>query len=152
MLATLLMLVAVSTPAEGTHCPATDGKGEWTWTNESGGYWWRYKRQAEETPIEALNRRRARLGLRLVREDKLLSRCAKACAEYRAARRIAGHTPNDFQFLTDGARSNEAGCAAWPVSMGWGSCLADDPNMSVVGVGWAMGSDGLRYMQLFKGR
>ena len=152
MLSALILLVAVSTPAEGAHCPATDGKGEWTWTNEDGGYWWRYKQQTEDTPLEALNRRRAWRGLRPVREDKLLSRSAKACAEYRAARRIAGHTDNDFAFLVAGASSHEAGCAAWPVSLGWGSCCADDPNISVVGVGWAMGSDGLRYMHLFVGR
>ncbi|HLW64117.1 MAG TPA: CAP domain-containing protein [Gemmataceae bacterium] len=129
-----------------TYYRAFDGSG---WKAEK-------EKQAPVTPpsqigISALaevNALRARSGLAPYAYDEGLSRAAQAAAEYRANYLISGHTSNDFGFVPAGSSASAAGCAAWPPSMGWGSCCCYD-HYRCAGAGWAMGRDGQRYMHLF---
>lgn len=103
------------------------------------------------TPAEVLaevNTLRAQRGLPAFVLDENLARGATACAIHRAQRRIEGHTSNDFSFLPPGSHARGAGCAAWPVSMGWGSCCIYD-RATHAGAGFCIGPDGRRYMHLF---
>ena len=59
-----------------------------------------------------------------------------------------GHTPNDFGFLPPGTQARSAGCAAWPVGSGWGSCCTFD-NYQFAGAAYCVGTDGKRYMHVF---
>jgi hypothetical protein len=128
----------------------------------SGGSMWRVKvegdletsvaaiRKSWEIPdaLEEVNQARARRGLRPFIRDHGLTQAAASAAGYRAAHRMAGHTPNDFAHLPPGSHATSAGCAAWPPSMGWGSCCWQE-NFTYAGASYAMGDDGLRYMHLF---
>jgi hypothetical protein len=98
--------------------------------------------------LDEVNATRAARGLRPFQLDENLARAAGACAVYRAQHRIEGHTPNDFGFLPPGTHARSAGCAAWPVGMGWGSCCVYD-NYQFAGAGFCIGADGKRYMHLF---
>jgi hypothetical protein len=98
--------------------------------------------------LDEVNAARAARGLPAFMLDENLARAAKACAEYRARYRIEGHTSNDFAFLPAGAYARAAGCAAWAVEMGWGSCCTYE-NHQYAGAGYCMGPDGKRYMHLF---
>ena len=102
---------------------------------------------AEEVLAE-VNALRAQRGLPPYILDTNLTHGAVACAEYRARHGIQGHTSNDFGFLPAGVRAGAAGCAAWPVGMGWGSCCCYD-NYRFAGAGFCVGADGKRYMHLF---
>jgi len=114
------------------------------------------EKQAPVTPpskdgvaaLAEVNTLRARSGLAPYAYDEGLTRAAQAAASYRANYLIEGHTSNDFAFVPAGSQANAAGCAAWPVGMGWGSCCCYDHYRSA-GAGWAMGRDGRRYMHLF---
>lgn len=128
-------------------------KGSFIWIKQAD--WDKYQKDLEKwnkentnAAMNAVNEARARRGLPAFREDPELSKGAQAAAEFRAANRIEGHTRNDFAYLPPGASARAAGCAAWPVEMGWGSCCAYE-NWSYAGAGWAMGADGRRYMHLF---
>src|SRR6266566_4553147 len=77
---------------------------------------------AGENALSEVNATRAARGLRPYVEDSSLTAAATAAAEFRAARRIAGHTSNDFGFVPAGAWARAAGCAAWEPSWGWGAC------------------------------
>ena len=103
---------------------------------------------AGEDALDEVNAARAARGLRPFLRDPGLTAGAINVADFRAARRIAGHTQNDFAGLPEGARADSAGCAAWPPSLGWGSCCWTE-NWVEAGAAWAMGSDGLRYMHIF---
>jgi hypothetical protein len=109
------------------------------------------KVNAEEPQVSLalieVNNERAKRGLRPFIEDKLLTQAARKAAGIRAANLIEGHI-NDFACLPPGARADAAGCAAWPASMGWGSCCTYD-NYLYAGAAWDTGSDGQRYMHLF---
>lgn len=94
-----------------------------------------------------VNELRARRGLRPFQECRLLRQAARRCAEIRAARCIEGHI-DDFAHLPPGARADASGCAAWPASMGWGSCCAFD-NYRYAGAAWVTDSRGVRFMHLF---
>jgi hypothetical protein len=98
--------------------------------------------------LDEVNAARAARGLRPYILDENLARGASACAQYRAVRGIAGHTHNDFSFLPAGTSAPAAGCAAWPVGMGWGSCCTYD-NYTYAGAAFCVGADGKRYMHLF---
>lgn len=98
--------------------------------------------------LDEVNAARADRSLQPFKLDKDLARGAAACAAYRARNRLAGHTSNDFVFLPPGADASAAGCAAWPVELGWGSCCTYD-NYEYAGAAYSVGSDGRRYMQLF---
>lgn len=98
--------------------------------------------------LDEVNAARAARGLRPFILDENLTRGAMACAMYRARNRMDGHTPNDFGFLPPGAHASAAGCAAWPVGMGWGSCCTYD-NYQFAGAAYCVGPDGRRYMHLF---
>ncbi len=98
--------------------------------------------------LDEVNAARAARGLRPYVLDENLARGASACAQYRAVRGIAGHTHNDFSFLPPGTSAPAAGCAAWPVGMGWGSCCTYD-NYTYAGAAFCVGADGKRYMHLF---
>lgn len=80
--------------------------------------------------------------------DPGLTAAAKACADYRAANLIRGHTRNDFQFLPMGTRASAAGCAALTPDWGWQSCCSWE-RWQFAGAAVTMGRDGRRYMQLF---
>lgn len=101
----------------------------------------------EETLAE-VNALRASRGMPPYVYDANLARGAVACAQYRAKKLVAGHTDNDFKFLPAGTFASGAGCAAWPVGMGWGSCCIYE-RATYAGAAWAMGPDGKRYMHLF---
>ena len=158
---TLLLVVSPTWAGPNRPHPTGDEPGNpWQWTEEEGGYWWKWKlpqagavvtSPGEETPMAAVNARRARTGLPPFVEDPLLSQAAQAAAEYRAANLIEGHVgggTGDFSFLPSGAVARAAGCAAWPPHLGWGSCCMED-RCTYAGAGWAMGRDGRRYMHLF---
>jgi hypothetical protein len=98
--------------------------------------------------LDEVNATRAARGLPPFMLDENLARGATACAVYRAQHRLDGHTPNDFGFLPPGAQARSAGCAAWPVGMGWGSCCTYD-NYQFAGAAFCVGPDGRRYMHLF---
>lgn len=112
----------------------TDG-----WRFETGGY------------VEALNEVnavRAARGLNALIPDAALTEAAGRCAQYRAARLVFGHTPNDFAFMPAGGFARAAGCAAYPPVDGWLSCCMWD-RATYGGAAWVMGADGKRYMHLF---
>lgn len=98
--------------------------------------------------LDEVNAARATRGLRPFVLDKDLARAAEACAEFRARNRLAGHTSNDFKFLPSGADARAAGCAAWPVELGWGACCTYD-NYKFAGASYRIGPDGRRYMHIF---
>jgi hypothetical protein len=98
--------------------------------------------------LDEVNAARAARGLRPYLLDENLARAASECAIYRAKHRMDGHTPNDFGFLPPGTHARSAGCAAWPVGMGWGSCCTYD-NYQFAGAAYCVGPDGRRYMHLF---
>jgi hypothetical protein len=98
--------------------------------------------------LDEVNAVRAARGLRPFARDDNLTRAAAGCAEFRAARLMAGHTSNDFAALPAGASARSAGCAAWEPGLGWGSCCTYE-NYTYAGASYAMGQDGRRYMHLF---
>jgi hypothetical protein len=98
--------------------------------------------------LDEVNAARAARGLRPFLLDENLARGASDCAVHRARHRLDGHTSNDFGFLPPGAQARAAGCAAWPVGMGWGSCCTYD-NYEYAGAAYCVGPDGKRYMHLF---
>lgn len=97
--------------------------------------------------LDEVNALRAQRGLPPYQYDPLLAQAAQRAAAYRAQNRIEGHTQNDFAFI-QGTTAAAAGCAAWPVGMGWGSCCIYD-RYAYGGAGSAIGPDGRRYMHLF---
>jgi uncharacterized protein YkwD len=98
--------------------------------------------------LEEVNAKRASRGLRPFIRDESLTHAARACAQFRAANRLFGHTSNDFSFLPAGSGASSAGCAAYPASYGWMSCCTYE-NYTYAGAAWVTGSDGRRYMHLF---
>lgn len=98
--------------------------------------------------LDEVNATRAQRGLRPFMKDQALTQAAAGAARYRAANGISGHTQNDFAFVPPGSFARSAGCAAWPLGMGWGSCCTYD-GYQFAGAGWAVGRDGKRYMHLF---
>jgi hypothetical protein len=98
--------------------------------------------------LDEVNAVRAARGLPPYVRDANLTAAATACAEFRAARLIAGHTANDFAALPPGTAASAAGCAAWEPGLGWGSCCTYD-RYTYAGAAYATGRDGRRYMHLF---
>ncbi len=98
--------------------------------------------------LTEVNAARAARGLKPFKEDPGLTQAAKACADYRAAHRIEGHTRNDFSFVPAGSSARAAGCAAWPQGQGWGSCCTYE-RWTYAGAAYSIGKDGRRYMHLF---
>jgi len=98
--------------------------------------------------LDEVNQARAARGLPAFLLDQNLARAASDCAVYRARNHMDGHTPNDFGFLPAGTQARSAGCAAWPVGLGWGSCCTFD-NYQYAGAAYCVGTDGKRYMHLF---
>jgi hypothetical protein len=98
--------------------------------------------------LDEVNTQRAQKGLRPYKRDEGLTEAAQKAAAYRAARRIEGHTSNDFAFLPSGCQAITAGCAA--VTPGWGflSCGRMD-NHTYAGAAWVMGSEGKKYCHAF---
>jgi hypothetical protein len=98
--------------------------------------------------LDEVNATRTARGLRPFLRDDNLTAGALNVAQFRAARLCAGHTSNDFSGLPAGVTASASGCAAWPASMGWGSCCTYE-NYRFAGAAWCMGRDGKRYMHLF---
>ena len=98
--------------------------------------------------LDEVNATRTARGLRPYVRDASLTSAATACAEFRAARLIAGHTANDFAALPPGGWATASGCAAWEPGMGWGSCCTYE-GYTYAGAAYATGRDGRRYMHLF---
>jgi hypothetical protein len=98
--------------------------------------------------LDEVNATRAARGLRPYVRDANLTAAATACAEFRAARLIAGHTANDFAAVPAGSSATSSGCAAWEPGFGWGSCCTYE-GYTYGGAAYAMGRDGRRYMHLF---
>ena len=103
---------------------------------------------AQEGALAEVNAVRVARGLQPFTEDAGLTKAAKGAAEYRAARRIEGHTDSDFKFLPAGTAADAAGCAAWEPGWGWGACCTYE-GWKFAGAAFAVGSDGRRYMHLF---
>lgn len=97
--------------------------------------------------LDEVNAARAKRGLPPLVRDPNLTVAAIGAASHRARFRIFGHTSNDFQFLS-GSSAAAAGCAAWPVEMGWGSCCTYE-RFTYGGAAAVIGPDGRRYMHLF---
>jgi hypothetical protein len=98
--------------------------------------------------LDEVNAKRAARGLRPFVRDEGLTMAARACAQFRAANGLFGHTANDFAFVPAGTFASSAGCAAYPASYGWMSCCVYD-NYTYGGAAWVTGADGRRYMHLF---
>jgi hypothetical protein len=98
--------------------------------------------------LDEVNATRATRGLRPFVRDDNLTAAAATCAEFRAARLIAGHTSNDFAALPAGTSAASAGCGAWEPGTGWGTCCTYE-SYTYAGAAYAMGRDGKRYMHLF---
>jgi hypothetical protein len=98
--------------------------------------------------LDEVNAKRAASGLRPFIRDEGLTQAARACAQFRAANGLFGHTGNDFAFVPAGTSASSAGCAAYPASYGWMSCCTYD-NYTYAGAAWVTGRDGQRYMHLF---
>lgn len=98
--------------------------------------------------LDEVNAARAARGLRPFINDPDLALAALACADYRAERLMARHSDiGDLSFIPGGKKA-VAGCAAWPPSLGWGSCCTYE-NWTYAGAAQCLGRDGRRYMQLF---
>jgi len=98
--------------------------------------------------LDEVNAARVARGLKPFIRDDNLTAGARNVAQFRAERLCAGHTSNDFSGLPVGVTASASGCAAWPVSLGWGSCCTYE-NYRYAGAAWCMGRDGKRYMHLF---
>lgn len=98
--------------------------------------------------LAEVNAARAARGLPPYAEDPGLAAAAAAAAAHRAQVCCQGHTGNDFGFLPRGIIAHAAGCAAWPIDAGWGSCCTYD-SARYAGAAAAIGADGRRYMHLF---
>lgn len=98
--------------------------------------------------LDEVNAQRAARGLRPYMRDEGLTQAARACAAFRAAHRLFGHTSNDFAFVPPGSFASSAGCAAYPAGYGWMSCCVYE-NHNYAGAAWVTGADGKRYMHLF---
>jgi uncharacterized protein YkwD len=98
--------------------------------------------------LDEVNAKRAARGLRPFLRDEGLAQAARSCAQFRAARGLAGHTSNDFAFVPAGTFARSAGCAASEASWGWMSCCVYE-NFTYAGAAWVTGRDGRRYMHLF---
>lgn len=98
--------------------------------------------------LDEVNAKRAARGLRPFVRDEGLTQAARACAQFRAARGLAGHTSNDFAFVPAGTFATSAGCAACEPGWGWMSCCVYE-NYTYAGAAWVTGRDGRRYMHLF---
>ena len=102
----------------------------------------------QQSALAEVNATRATRGLPPFAEDSTLTEAATKAATYRAERGIEGHTANDFAFLPTGASATAAGCAAWPIGMGWGACCTYESWRSA-GAAAVIGRDGRRYMHIF---
>jgi hypothetical protein len=98
--------------------------------------------------LAEVNAKLAARGLRPFLRDEGLAQAARACAQFRAAHGLFGHTSNDFAFVPAGAHAASAGCAAYPAGYGWMSCCVYD-GYTYAGAAWVTGRDGRRYMHLF---
>jgi uncharacterized protein YkwD len=103
--------------------------------------------------LDEVNAVRARQGLRPFLRDPLLTVAAQGAAAFRAVRRMAGHTANDFAFVPPGGYATTGGCGAWPVGTvttrgTWGTCCTFE-NHTYAGAAYVIGNDGNRYMHLF---
>jgi len=98
--------------------------------------------------LAEVNAKRAERGLRPFIPDPGLTQAAFACAQFRAAHGLFGHTSNDFAFVPPGTHASSAGCAAYTASHGWMSCCVYE-NYTYAGAAWVTGRDGRRYMHLF---
>jgi hypothetical protein len=98
--------------------------------------------------LDEVNAKRAARGLRPFLRDEGLTQAARACAQFRAAHGLAGHTANDFGFVPAGTFASSAGCAAVGLEWGWMSCCTYE-NYTYAGAAAVMGRDGRRYMHLF---
>ncbi len=101
-----------------------------------------------EPALDEVNAARAQRGLPPYQEDKALTAAAKACADFRAAYGIAGHSQNDFSFLPAGASADAAGCAMWEPGLGWGACATYE-SYQFAGAAYTVGANGMRFMHLF---
>jgi hypothetical protein len=97
--------------------------------------------------LDEVNANRARRGLRPFIRDDALTSAAQGAAEYRASHGIVGHTRNDFGFVPSGSSARAAGCGAWPVGSGWGTCCTYE-NWTYAGASYSIRGN-TRYMHLF---
>jgi hypothetical protein len=98
--------------------------------------------------LDEVNAVRRNRGLPPYAKDDSLTKAAMSAAQFRAERRMVGHTPNDFSHVPQGSSASAAGCAAWTPDWGWGSCCTYE-NWSYAGAAYVVGEDGRRYMHLF---
>ena len=102
--------------------------------------------------LAEVNARRARSGLPPLLRDEGLSRAARDCAAYRAARLMFGHVTHgmgDFAFCRYGSMARFTGCAAYTAEYGWLSCGVEDRTATHAGAWYVVGADNKRYMSTF---
>lgn len=100
--------------------------------------------------LSEVNTARRFRGLRPYILDAALTRAAERCAAFRAARRIPGHTANDFQFLEPGAFAVAGGADAGgvrPFEPFRACCMYD--SYTYAGAARVRGSDGFDYCVIF---
>lgn len=98
--------------------------------------------------LDEVNALRLARGLPAYEYDEDLAQAALACALTRAEYLCPGHTQNDFAALPAGSWAQAAGCAAWPVGYGWGSCCSYE-RYRYAGAAAVIGRDRRRYMHIF---
>lgn len=96
--------------------------------------------------LDEVNAARASRGLPAFQRDDGLTKAALSVATFRASRGMSGHA-DDFAHLPPGTSADAAGCAAWPVGMGWGACCTYE-NWTHAGAA-CVTVGGVRYMHLF---
>lgn len=104
--------------------------------------------RSADDALDEVNAARAARGLRPFVKCPDLTAGALNVADFRAARRITGHTANDFAGLPGGTMASASGCAAWHPENGWGACCTYE-TWTHAGAAYAIGQDGRRYMHLF---
>ena len=95
-----------------------------------------------------VNIARARRGLPAFIHDVNLYRAAEGCAQFRADRRIKGHTSNDFAALPPGTSARSAGCGAMEASWGFQACEVYS-RYTYAGAASVRGANGIVYHHLF---
>ncbi len=100
--------------------------------------------------LDEVNALRRARGIPELVFDATLAEAAQKCAEWRAARGVSGHTPNDFDFLPDRnyRLAVATGCAAWDVGDRFAACGLFDPKYKVAGAA-VVEKNGKRYTHVF---
>jgi hypothetical protein len=104
-----------------------------------------------EDALDDANSQRQRKGLPAFIRDDAMTEAAKACATYRAQRRIEGHVRGgmgDFQFVPKGSWADAAGCSVRDPGDPFATCCLFE-RWKYAGAAKVIGPDGREYHHLF---